>query len=974
MTGALDVPQQTRLHVALHILVLWSFAIAQPVYDVLRRNGEFFVAHRANPADLLLFVGLLSVGAPLLLAAGQALLARIAPRAGRVAWLLFMATLSAAVMSQAFAHSLEMPWWLHGAVVLALGAGAAWAYAAAPPVRLFMTVLSPSVLVFPALFLLHPAIAALVRPDDPTADAAAPAVGDAPAPVVFVVFDQLPVTSLMDTAGDIDRSRFPGFAALADDATWYRNASTMAELTGWALPPLLTGLKPRPDRVPTWRSYPHNLFTWLREQYEYEVFEPITQLCPEELCRQNVPPRPARLAGMLADTAVVYLHIVLPAGLRAGLPPLTENWKNFVRDRQWQRRWVSARDADRRRAPAAFIEGISGSDPQPTLYFLHALLPHEPYIYLRSGQQFTLDSPLVGLAHTGRWTRDEWPVVQAYRRHLLQLEYVDEIVRRLLDRLKAENLYDRALIVVTSDHGVSFRPGRPLKGLEGDTIEDIMTVPLFVKAPGQTQGAVDDSNVQSIDVVPTVAELLGIELTWLAEGRSARQSGPGLPTKTIYHSGVRRSITLTTADLQARRDAAVARKARLFGDAADWPPLMAPHRDLIGRPVGTLPIERKGALQAVVDEPARFSQIDADAAVLPGLVTGRVFDERGEPLQADIAVAVGGVVRATTRTYHPREAVPGGSWSALFDPRRLAPGPNDVQVFVVQGEGVRRTLTLGYASNTRPERLNLASRGASDYYRVKQSGFYPREGSPIAFRWTDGAGILEVPLETGAPPRSLRVGIVMTPHGPTPLTISVNECRLFHGPVDETPWYRVLSLDACPPSALAGRTARIVLKSPAVGSSNPGDPRTLGVAVETVNLFSEEWPLKALPQGEASARIRADGGEQHQREGSALVLQVSNTGETIWLPPALAPDQDRGVEIGLKWRGERRASPHEQRLQIPYPLYPGDRVMMALPLVPPAEVRDRGPWQVAITPIEHDGSPIPVEQACVVEVLPSPSR
>ena len=41
-------------------------------------------------------------------------------------------------------------------------------------------------------------------------------------------------------------------------------------------------------------------------------------------------------------------------------------------------------------------------------------------------------------------------------------------------------------------------------------------MPFFVKAPGQTEGEVDDSLVRNIDIVPTIADLLGIEVSWQA--------------------------------------------------------------------------------------------------------------------------------------------------------------------------------------------------------------------------------------------------------------------------------------------------------------------------------------------------------------------------------------------------------------------------------------------------------------------------
>ena len=43
-----------------HLFVLSNFAVAQPLYDLLGRNVEFFVARGSKPVDVLLLVGSLS--------------------------------------------------------------------------------------------------------------------------------------------------------------------------------------------------------------------------------------------------------------------------------------------------------------------------------------------------------------------------------------------------------------------------------------------------------------------------------------------------------------------------------------------------------------------------------------------------------------------------------------------------------------------------------------------------------------------------------------------------------------------------------------------------------------------------------------------------------------------------------------------------------------------------------------------------
>ena len=82
-------------------------------------------------------------------------------------------------------------------------------------------------------------------------------------PVVFVVFDQFQLGALLDRDGHIDRAAFPSFAALAEEATWFRNATAVAGLTTYAVPAVLTGMRPSQDRLPVAADHPANLFTLL---------------------------------------------------------------------------------------------------------------------------------------------------------------------------------------------------------------------------------------------------------------------------------------------------------------------------------------------------------------------------------------------------------------------------------------------------------------------------------------------------------------------------------------------------------------------------------------------------------------------------------------------------------------------------------------------------------------------------------------
>ena len=74
-------------------------------------------------------------------------------------------------------------------------------------------------------------------------------------PVVMLLLDEFPLTSLLDSKGQVDARLYPNFAKLAGQSTWYRNATAVSGLTQWAVPAMLSGRYPtkarwRPPRRP----------------------------------------------------------------------------------------------------------------------------------------------------------------------------------------------------------------------------------------------------------------------------------------------------------------------------------------------------------------------------------------------------------------------------------------------------------------------------------------------------------------------------------------------------------------------------------------------------------------------------------------------------------------------------------------------------------------------------------------------------
>jgi hypothetical protein len=132
------------------------------------------------------------------------------------------------------------------------------------------------------------------------------------------------------------------------------------------------------------------------------------------------------------------------------------------------------------------------------------------------------------------------------------------------------------------------------------------------------------------------------------------------------------------------------RKEALFGpaEAPFRHPLRAPARDLIGRAVADLPAGGPDVSPAAVlfDNTEALGSVTPAAGVVPARVSGRVR-WTGTLARLSLAVAVNGVIRATTRTLPPdRDAW--RSWSAMIPPDAFVAGANRVALYAVDEGGV----------------------------------------------------------------------------------------------------------------------------------------------------------------------------------------------------------------------------------------------------------------------------------------------
>lgn len=343
------------------------------------------------------------------------------------------------------------------------------------------------------------ALAAALAAAAAAALAAAPAraqegaVDPARTPVVFVTFDELPTTSLLNARGNLDARRFPGFAAFARSSTWFAGTTTVADGTRWAAPIVIGGRYPDRNRIAAWFDYDPNLITLLARTHRVHAIEPMTRLCPPRLCGRTLPGRTR------GERARRLTELIPRAKKEAARGSAMARWIPRIRP------WRSGR---------------------PPLYFIHVLMPHHPWVWRPDARRYPLPRPAIpGLVGDNMWARDQRLVDQGWKRHLMQTGYTDLLVRRLMARLRATGLWDRALVAFAADHGASFFAGHSRRSATARTVGGIAPVPFFLKAPGQRRGQRIDAHVQTVDVLPTVAHALGLPPPRGLEGRSALDPG-----------------------------------------------------------------------------------------------------------------------------------------------------------------------------------------------------------------------------------------------------------------------------------------------------------------------------------------------------------------------------------------------------------------------------------------------------------------
>jgi Sulfatase len=672
----------------LNLAVLWTFAVAQPLFDLLKDNPEFFAARGSSGFEIVSFSVLLVVLPPAILLAVELLLALIRPELGQGAHIAFLGVLVALIAAQALKKAVDASDAVLIVLSVAVGAGMAVLWARAEPVRSFLNVLSPVPLVFLLLFLFSGQISELAFPSEAKARSIG---GVARAPIVVVLLDELPSNTLLDENDRVDAKRFPGFGELARSSTWFKNAYTVYDSTERAQPAIMDGNLPERDKQPISSDHPNSIFSLFAKTHRMNVDEEATSVCSRDLCTDTIGEESygKRMSSMAEDLGLVWLHVVSPPDIENDLTSVSENWGNFgggddteAQPTPRQGLPVNTRANLNRGRSARFQAWMSRIERgrRPALNFKHTLMPHVPWQYLPSARLYRRqpNDAIPGLSTQSYEDQGQLDVL--LQRHFLQTGFADLELQQLWKKLKSEGLWDESLIVVAADHGVAFPHVRERRRLNRRTAREIAPIPLFIKAPGQKKPRVEDAWVETIDILPTIFDLLDLDPRVKMDGRSAF-SKP-VQDRDELRFEIRNTfetLRIPADDFERERQEIIERNQRLLGSGADGPDRIyeiGPQPELIGQPASAAGAKLDVEL-AYADE---YEQVDPASGYVPAHVVGRVRGADRHP--RDIAVAVNGTIRAVGSTFTLAVGDEGELVSVMVPETAFHEGRNRVEVFL----------------------------------------------------------------------------------------------------------------------------------------------------------------------------------------------------------------------------------------------------------------------------------------------------
>jgi hypothetical protein len=479
----------------------------------------------------------------------------------------------------------------------------------------------------------------------------------------------------------------------------------------------LAGLHPDPQKkqVPNAAEYPNNIFTFFAPTHRVSSFEQVTNLCPAKICPPLTKPLPfvQRFTTLIEDCTVVYLHRLLPKEYAQRLPSIEGKWSHFVhheipdteKKKKHSHKGLVIKDdfGDDVVLFETFLSSLSSDWPkliaegQPPLSVIHITFPHVPYRYLPDGRKYALDRDTSNdREYTARWPVDgEGLSAVGLQRFMMQAAKMDAMLGQLLDRLQTLGLQDSVNLAVVADHGSSFQPGEFSRRISDTNSADVVSVPYFISfAEGYRSGEVNNENVSSVDVLPTLLEANGLSAPASITGISAYKKDLPRASEKIFFP-LNGKSELKTLPPVLNRDTSIQRLESLFGAGGfdeRFYGLNSSGVDVLGKTASELQSVIDASYKVRIHKAEKYLNLKSSTVYWPVLMNGYAQKVDGSELPKKrlwIALLVNGTVKTVLQTELSKTTPNSAEFLGIIPPSSILVGKNDLKAFVLRENASR---------------------------------------------------------------------------------------------------------------------------------------------------------------------------------------------------------------------------------------------------------------------------------------------
>jgi arylsulfatase A-like enzyme len=187
---------------------------------------------------------------------------------------------------------------------------------------------------------------------------------------------------------------------------------------------------------------------------------------------------------------------------------------------------------------ARSIEWLKTRKQKRFFLFLHAYDVHAPY---NAPEKFNMFYEYTGKYNKDEIAPDKTPAPLGSPEHLHIISQYDAGIRRadheigiFIDYLREQDLLDRSILIITSDHGEALQVHHEMWGHIYPLYEELIRVPLIIRAPGLKAARITEQVPACTSLLPTILDMLQIHERDADYGQSLTASFRGVKPEFEY--------------------------------------------------------------------------------------------------------------------------------------------------------------------------------------------------------------------------------------------------------------------------------------------------------------------------------------------------------------------------------------------------------------------------------------------------------